>query len=356
MPETIPLEPHLIEPNWLTEALGERFPGVRVTQVDVLERHEVTNTHARIRVSYEPSAGAPETMFCKFLPADAGRREAIASTQMGVREARFYDELAPRLAMRMPKVHVSKWREDDGMFLLLLEDLRAAGCTISDGVQCVTPDSAAVALEDLAALHVRYEDPVRRAAETPWVREPDGPREYGESRLAYGLEHHRDRLTDAFATLAERYVADSESLHRLWHEGPFTVLHGDPHIGNLFDDHGRTGFLDWGLITLSTPMRDASYFLVMAMSTDDRRAHEERLLRHYLDVRRALGGTVISFDDAWRKYREQTAYTVAACCPVVTFPEGKSPERETFSMAFLGRAEAALDDLEVVRAVGDALG
>ena len=45
---------------------------------------------------------------------------------------------------------------------------------------------------------------------------------------------------------------------------------------------------DRGLtITLSTPLRDVSYFLNMAMQIDDRRTHEADLLRHYLDVKDA---------------------------------------------------------------------
>ena len=47
------------------------------------------------------------------------------------------------------------------------------------------------------------------------------------------------------------------------------------------DDHGRVGFLDWGVINVTTPIRDAGYFINMAMQVEERRAHEEELLRHY---------------------------------------------------------------------------
>ena len=126
------------------------------------------------------------------------------------------------------------------------------------------------------------------------------------------------------------------------------MIHGDPHIGNLFDDHGRTGFLDWGIINVGAPMRDAGYFLTMAMAIEDRRAHERDLLRHYLDARAAVGATPISFDDAWTAHRLHAAYTVPACCQIVAFPEGISERRRIFSEAFLARAEAALEDLEAL--------
>ena len=93
----------------------------------------------------------------------------------------------------------------------------------------------------------------------------------GEGDLVLSSDEHRDRLQDDFAELAQLYIERGDELQALWHSGPNTVIHGDPHLGNLFDDHGRTGFLDWGIVNVSSPMRDASYFLTMAMGIDDRR-------------------------------------------------------------------------------------
>jgi aminoglycoside phosphotransferase (APT) family kinase protein len=178
---------------------------------------------------------------------------------------------------------------------------------------------------------------------------------YGATLLRYGLDHHRDKLSDDFAAVAELYIEKTAALHALWQHGPSTVIHGDTHIGNLFDDHGRTGFLDWGIINVSTPMRDVSYFLNMAMAIEDRRAYDRELIRHYLDCRNAHGGATISFDDAWHAHRVHAAYTVPASCQVVTFPDDATPRRRVFAAAFLARAEAALADLEVknvLRAAG----
>jgi hypothetical protein len=98
-------------------------------------------------------------------------------------------------------------------------------------------------------------------------------------------------------------------------------------------------------------MRDASYFLMMAMSVEDRRLHERELLRHYLDVRHTLGAEPIAPDDAWLAYRLHAAYTVPACCQIVVFPENVTERRRVFAEAFLGRAEAAVADLDALGAV-----
>ena len=345
--DRLPASADAIEPAWLSGALAPRFPGVRVQAIEILERHEVTNSHARLRIHYDDAAGAPEFMFAKVPPSEPARRETIAKTGMGRREALFYATLASSLSLRVPDAYVALHDERDGSFLLLLEDLVTTGGAVSDGTWGIKPDAAARALDELAELHVRFEDPARRQEQAPWVPRASHGSNYGATMLRYGLDHHRDRLSDDFAAVAEMYIDHSDVLHGLWQVGPATVIHGDVHIGNLFDDHGRAGFLDWGIINVSTPMRDVSYFLNMAMSIDDRRLHDRDLLRHYLGRRAAAGGSEITFDDAWHAHRIHAAYTVPASCQVVTFPDNATPRRRVFADAFLARAEAALADLEV---------
>ncbi len=351
----IPVRPDDITPAWLTAALQERHPGARVASVEVIFTAEVTNAHARLAVGYDEPAGAPPTLFCKLLPLDE-RRASIAATRMGPREVRFYRDLAPQLALRVPGVHVGLLDEADDSFVLLMEDLEANGCRVSDGTWGVDTDAAAEALEGLAEVHARYEDPARRSAEVPWIPEPQFGSTYGSVMLQFGLDNHRERLSDTFAAIANLYINQGRALFDLWTDGPKTVIHGDTHIGNVFFDGPKVGFLDWGIINVNTPMREVSYFLNMAMDIEARRRDDVRLIRHYLDVRRALGASTITFDDAWTAHRIHAAYCVPASCQVVTFPEGMSERRRIFSDAFLARAEAAIADLDAVGAVRQAAG
>ena len=333
-----------LDADALSALLAPRHPGVRVREVEVLEAHEVTNSHARLRLTYDDDAGTPEHLFCKLLPND-DRRASVAASGMGIREAWFYDRMAHLVELRVPQVHAVE-TDDEDQFLILLEDLQTTGCTVSDGTYGVPPDAMAVALEGLAQLHVRYEDPARREAEAPWVQPPRRTSDYGVGMLRYGLEHHRDKLDDAFAELAQLYIDDRDALQAVWVQGPQTIIHGDPHLGNVFDDHGTIGFLDWGIMSVNTPLRDVSYFMTMALDVEDRRAREGELLRHYLEVRAALGGTPIDFDEAWLRHRAHAAYTVPASCQIVLFPEDVSEARRVFAAAFLEKAQRCVEDLD----------
>jgi len=62
-----------VTPEWLTAALAERHPGSEVDAVEVLEQNEVTNAHARLRVTYTHRDHAPDTLFCKLPPNDERR-------------------------------------------------------------------------------------------------------------------------------------------------------------------------------------------------------------------------------------------------------------------------------------------
>jgi hypothetical protein len=298
-------------------------------------------------------------MFCKLPPLDPQRREVIARSQMGPREVLFYTRLAPTLpGIRVPDVYVAQHDPDDQSFVMLMEDLATSGCRVPDGTWGIAPDAMALALEDLADLHVRFEDPARRAAEAPWAPLATDGRAPGLGLLQFGLDNHRDKLSDGFARAAEVYIDRHAELITRWAEGPgpATVVHGDPHLGNLFDDHGRVGFLDWGVINVTTPIRDAGYFINMAMQVEDRRANEVDLLRHYLAARSAKGGATIAFDDAWLAHRLHALYCVPAACQIVTFPENATPARRVFAAAFLARVEAALDDLDPLAALDEVAG
>jgi hypothetical protein len=350
MPAPLPTDATGLTPAWLTTALSARHPGVRVAAVEVLDATERTNHHLRLGLSYDVRAGAPDTLFCKVPPRDAAHRARIGAGGMGAREVHFYNEVAPALSMRVPGCSFAA-AGVDGSFLLLLEDLAARGAAISDGSWAVPGTLARAALAELAELHVRYEDPARLASVAPWAaskraKTPD----FVIQTLRYVVDHCREQLSGAYVAIATHYIEHHDAMEAWWDAGPQTLIHGDAHIGNLFVDGERVGFLDWGMAKIGTPMRDVSFFLTMGIESDDRRRDERDLIRHYLDVRRALGGSEIAFEDAWLAHRIHAAYGVIASF-LSLVPPYNTEARRMFTSNFRGRAMAAIDALDSVGAL-----
>jgi len=331
--------------EWLSQALD-----TDIVDVEILDHAVATNQRVRIGITYATGAVGPASLFVKLAPLDAAHREMIGASSMGEREARFYGDVAPLIDLRVPRTYYSG-TDDSGGFALVLEDLAGSGCSFSDGSWGVTTDAAAGALEDLAGFHARFGDPAARAAVAPWLGVPRVRRTDFVAGLLRGvLDEHRDELTPAYVAAGELYVDHHERLDSVWHSGPQTYVHGDSHIGNVFLDGGRVGFFDWGLSRVSTPMRDVSYFLTMAVDPEERRRSERALLQQYLDSLRAAGGPDIGFDDAWATHRVQAGYTVVATF-LAFMPSYATADGRSLGSALRRHAELALDDLDTVEAL-----
>jgi hypothetical protein len=334
--------------DWLSEVLG-----AEVVSVEVLDHAFATNQRVRIGLTYATPGAGPASLFVKLAPLDPAHREMIGATGMGVREAEFYADIAPSVGLRVPRSYWAATAEDN--FVLLLEDLAAIGCEFSSGAWGVKADAGAVALEDLARFHGRFFDPKVRAASAPWLVNTRPPMDEATAQLMrYVLDEHGDVLTADYIAIGEMYVEHHARIDALWHEGPQTYIHGDAHIGNVFLDKGRVGFVDWGMSRESTPLRDVSYFLTMTVDPQERRRTERDLLRLYLDALRAAGGPDISFDEAWRVHRVQASYTVVATF-LAFMPSYLAGDGQELGVALRTRSELALEDLDVVEATRAAL-
>jgi Ecdysteroid kinase-like family len=346
----LPMDTSDLSPGWFSEVLK-----ATVVDVEILDQAFATNQRVRVGLKYAEEEAGPPSLFVKLPSLDPDHRKMIGAAAMGEREARFYADVAPSVELRVPQTYFAA-SADDGSFILLLEDLVAAGCAFSNGTWGVRADAAAGALEDLARFHARFEDPAERSAVTPWLKPPSANRsELTAQLLRTVLDERRDVLTPAYVAAGELYVEHHDRIDGMWNAGPQTYIHGDPHIGNVFLDAQRVGFFDWGLSRLSTHLRDVSYFLTMTVDPEERRRSERDLLRLYLDALRGAGGADISFDDAWAVHRIQAAYTVLATF-LVFMPSYATSEAQALGGDLRRRSELALDDLEVVDALRAALG
>jgi Phosphotransferase enzyme family len=299
----------LLTPQWLTGALEPRFPGIQVTKVTpgpVISRVS-TNARFHIECAGGMPAGLSSNLCGKGYFTDVGR----AFRHVGEPEACFYRDAAEMTGMRTLRSVYADVDPDTKHGVIITEDVVAQGATFLDARSAFTPDQAAESLGELAKLHAAtWRNPAYVGASWLDPRLESFLIQRGvadiignfEGPIGAGVpEEVRDaqRLVDGFRWLAKDIV-DAD---------PWSVIHGDAHVGNLFlDATGRPSFLDWQIVQRGPWYLDVGYHLASALTVEDRRRTEQDLVRHYLDQLTAAGVDAPSWDDAWVGVRRGIIY------------------------------------------------
>ena len=275
----------LLSPAWLSLALGAQFPGIKVTRVTpgpVVSRVS-TNTRFRIECAGGVPDGLSPNLCAKSYFSEAGWQ----GRRTGSIEASFYRDLAPRTGVRTLRSRYADVHPESGHGIVITDDVVAQGATFLDATSPYTPDQTAQSLSQFARLHAAtWGDPAALAA--PWLESR------AEARTVHrGVKEIRANFESGdLGPGVPAEVRDAERLHAAFCDlaawlpdaRPWTVIHGDAHIGNLYlDGAGRPSLLDWQLVQRGPWYLDVGYHLASALTVADRRAHERDLVRHYLD-------------------------------------------------------------------------
>lgn len=304
----LPTDVSDLTPAWFSRVLERE-----VTEVSLLEH--TSGTTGRARVALQGAADVPPTVFVKLAPPDERQRKLVDMTGMGVAEARFYRDLAPEIPLRVPDV----WFADtaDDLYVMVLEDLTASGCRFPTTSDADIATRARDIVEQLAALHASYWDSGRfqPGEDLEWLT-TRGVSAGGGGRtfIKQALERLGDEMGPSFRRIAEIYIARAEDIGQLWSEGTGTLVHGDPHLGNLFvdaSDEDRTGFLDWAVVCRAPGIRDVAYVLCNSVPPDVRERHERALVERYCELL-AASGVSLAATDAWEQYRLFAVYSWVA--------------------------------------------
>jgi aminoglycoside phosphotransferase (APT) family kinase protein len=339
----IPVEVDDVTAEWLAEALG-----LPITDVAVLDAHSGTTGRARIGLTCEGDGTAPPSVFVKLAPFDPKQRKFVDMTGLGVAEARFYRDVATEVPVRVPAVHFAA-TDDDGRYVMVIEDLVASGCHFPSPGDTDVADSVAAIVDALARLHARYWGDPRLDGDLEWVRHGNRVAfERGGPFFSRALEQFGEQMGPTFRRLAELYVERAPAIAALLADGPPTLIHGDPHLGNLFIEKrpgAIAGFFDWGMVWRATGIRDFAYVLGNSTPTEARRAHEREWLDHYLGVLGA-SGIELDRDRAWEQYRLLVIYAWSSATSTATM--GSRWQTVEVGHGGMGRATTAVEDLESV--------
>ena len=336
-----------LTPAWLGAALD-----TEVTSVTVVDAHSGTTGRAKIRVEGD---GLPDTLFVKLRPFDDEQAAFLTMIGLGVSEARLYAAVGGDLPVRVPKVWHASYDHADSSFIMVMEDLDAAGCRFATAQDDDVLPIAESLMDELAGLHAAY-----WGQDLPWLgthalSPGDSPEAQqrmamGASIVQMGLDQFADQLPPEFRRLGEIYIAHNRDIGSLWNEGERTLIHGDDHIGNLFVDGGRTGFYDWAVASCYPGMRDVAYFLCNSLPTDVRRAQQHQLIARYRSGL-AAGGVDLGEELAMEQYRLFSIYSWIAATTTAAMGSKWQPADVGFRAT--ERTTQAIVDLDVLGLLAD---
>jgi hypothetical protein len=312
----LPLEVEDITPEWLTAALYERAPGIRVTSREILKvKHGFTSV-VTVRIEMNEAgrrAGVTPQLFIKGGFTSYSRNYVFSYAM----EAHGYRDVWPHLGLNMPKVFFAGMDVERRQSIIIMEDLTLRGVKFGHGLQPQGYDMLARRLGALAAMHAKtYDSPElepggrwdgvlnnrarmlrihceqngflipepegggrqgSRFRQRPPFLSPEGWETLWEERMtqnAAASHHFRDREWNHRAMLHVEALTD-----RL----PKVISHADTHLGNHYEEpDGTPGFFD------SMPQKEPVYFdlaytIGCGLDPYDRKRWERSLVGHYVD-------------------------------------------------------------------------
>lgn len=353
MQGALPETPEELTAEWLSGALG--WP-VRAVERQVLGKGQgFLGDIVRLRLTSD-SADTPASVIAK-LPKMANR---ATGEMLGVyeREILFFQDLAPRVPARTPRIYFSHFDRDAGSekqkqilgfldrlpelvfpwiaslgakvaagknrkYLLIMEDL--GELELGDQLAGASTEQCARVLAHIAGTHRSFWNDAQ-LQDKFWLLPMDLDARMRHRMFKATLPAYR-----AAATAELRPYLDWLELHaaRLMtaftREAPPTLVHGDLRLDNVCLDAERCAYLDWQLTRVGPAAYDVAYFLGGALAPETTVAAESALVREY---HRELGVADYAFERFWRDYERALVLTLIALSPTedVQIDQGRGQE------------------------------
>lgn len=310
----IPLRAHQATEQWLCSALG-LAPGA-IASVHIIQQH--SGTAARARIAVQSAADIPEHLFLKLPPRNYLQHVLMNVFHLGIRETLAYRALGSQPPVRIPHCYAAQADRVRRRSLLVLEDLSetAEFRTVADSVTRTEAEAVVEAMADLHATFWRTDRFARDLA-------PLAARSTTEIRIGDMIRrrflgeitgHTADLIPDVTKRQCRIFFQRSADIDAFWAAQPQTLIHGDPHLGNLFFEGAIPGFLDWQIATAGAGIRDVAYFANASVEPDLLRTIERDLVERYAG-RLDAAGIAVDGDHLWTLYRAGiTELFLAAVC------------------------------------------
>lgn len=306
-----------LTPEWasaiLSAALNDKTDVIDLN-IETIGTGQMSKT-LRVTLLYNSKpANAPESLIVKIASPDATTRTTGSDLGLYETEINFYRDLAPRLAVSVPCCYAAVFDPESCFFTLALEDLShvtEVGNVLVGG----TVEQAQVSLKELAKMQAScWNDTSLKSL----------PLFADDSKITALFASYTDKAPAFIADLGDEMGAEKCALIEKampfaprWlaeTPAPLVVQHADYRLDNLLykvnveSDVPLVTVVDWQTLRLGNPLVDVAYYLSGCLSVEDRRAHEQQLLREYHSTLIDQGVTDYSWDQLWQDYRRGSLY------------------------------------------------
>ena len=314
-----------VDAAWFSKMMSYKYPGVVAKTMETVEILNSHTTKWRVKVDWNDAgiaAGLPANLCMK-----ANWSGAFDNVDIHAVEARFYHFMVEEMKVPTAKCYYADW-DDDGTAhgFVVLEDLVQRGGKFGHSSQQNGVDMIMSTMEGAAKLHGSLWDSDKISKENaPWLQtQMDTPVDTDQVRIMWqwidanlkdpkfrevAPQHYLDdprKVERAFDRLGE--------IDRAW-DSPYCIALGDCHQGNTYilPEGGDRLWLDWQLVRRGRPWRDMAYFVIGALSIEERRKHHKDMVKQYREYLIATGAQgVPSFEEAWEQTRLFVMYGLQA--------------------------------------------
>ncbi len=299
--------------EWVSDATGLNVASIKHEIIGV--GVGVSSAVYRLHLSGD---NVPDTLVLKLKALDEAAVFTSSTLRLYQREVRFFDELAGRSPIQVPRGYGGALSDEGTSYYLLMEDM--GGHRAVDQNEGMEIDDAARAVDALARWHAQFwGDAERFVANGAALSLGDDiyhavlPAVFGEgwAKIQDEMEVH-----PTVADVAPRWIEKLPDMLGALCQSPTTVVHGDYRADNIFfDASDEVVLLDFQITGLATGAYDLAYFVTQSLRPEVAADHERTLFARYTSGLTEAGVQPQATERLWDDYR--TAALFCLVYPVV---------------------------------------
>jgi aminoglycoside/choline kinase family phosphotransferase len=270
----------------------------------------------------------------------------------------FYGQLMSEESVPVPECYYTFAAPDK--CLIILEDLNLKDLRCGNQVEGASAEEAQVILETLAKFHAFWWGHKKMTDKNlPLPPAGDDPQTFAVLDAVMGqclppfLKKAESTLTREQLNLASNFVSNMKMMFQEMSHFP-TLAHGDARLDNVF--FGKKGknqeviLIDWQLMVRAPVALDVSYLISQSMTVENRRKHEQTLVKHYHKKLLEHGVKGYSFDQFWKDYCLSMLYHLRT--GITGWGMSYNEQTEKLGRLFAERGFTAASDLNSVGLIG----